>query len=457
VALAVWIVLLTGAVSPSPARAGVFNPQTFTLANGLQGVVIVSRRMPVVTHMIWYRVGAVDEPEGRSGIAHLLEHLMFKGTDRHAEGEFSRIVARHGGNENAFTSHDFTAYFQTVAKERLGLMMGLEADRMRNLVLTEEQVARERQVVLEERLQRVENDPGAILDERADAMLFVNVNYRRPVIGWEHEIRDLELDEVRDFYRRWYTPANAILVVAGDVDVDAVRELAKSTYGTIGAEPPPPRRTLTEPPPVGARRISLADPRVTQPSWDRRYLAPSYRSGAAEHAYPLEVLAEVLGGSTGRLYRDLVVDRGLAVSAGAGYDPAHRGPTAFTVYASPRPGTDLAAIEAAVDRVLAAIVADAGERSIDGDELERAKRRLIAESVYARDSLSTGAHILGEALSIGQTIDEVESWPKAIAAVTRNQVIAAAEFVLRPDRAVTALLTTDGDDGHAAADVPAVR
>jgi zinc protease len=312
-------------------------------------------------------------------------------------------------------------------------------------------------VVLEERLQRVENDPGAILDERADAMLFVNVNYRRPVIGWEHEIRDLELDEVRDFYRRWYTPANAILVVAGDVDVDAVRELAKSTYGTIGAEPPPPRRTLTEPPPVGARRISLADPRVTQPSWDRRYLAPSYRSGAAEHAYPLEVLAEVLGGSTGRLYRDLVVDRGLAVSAGAGYDPAHRGPTAFTVYASPRPGTDLAAIEAAVDRVLAAIVADAGERSIDGDELERAKRRLIAESVYARDSLSTGAHILGEALSIGQTIDEVESWPKAIAAVTRNQVIAAAEFVLRPDRAVTALLTTDGDDGHAAADVPAVR
>ncbi len=437
-----WLAVMVAAVSlmaisAKPARAVVFDPETFTLKNGMQVVVVSNHRVPVVTHMVWYKAGGMDEPPGRGGIAHLLEHLMFKGTETRRPGEFSELVARNGGQENAFTSYDYTGYYQNVAKDRLELVMELEADRMTNLVLTEEQVVPERQVVLEERHQRIDNNPAAVLDERADAMLYLNHPYRRPLIGWEHELTALSVDDVLDFYKHWYAPNNAILVVAGDITAEELRPLAEKHYGVIPAVEPKPRLVLHEPPQKTARRITLRDERVRQPAWNRTFVAPGYRDGATEHAYPLQVLAGILGdGATSRLYRSMVVEDKLAVSAGAWYDPSKRGPAPFALYASPRPGISMEQIEQA----MTAAVDDVLRDGVTEDEVARITTRMVADAVYARDSLSAGARVLGEALAIGLTVDDVEAWPERISAVTKEQVDAAARAVLDGNHSVTALL-----------------
>jgi len=439
-AAVVWI----GAalVPRGDAAAGVFNPETFTLDNGMQVVVVPNHRVPVVTHMVWYRVGAMDEPPGKSGVAHYLEHLMFKGTETPAPGEFSRLVSQSGGRENAFTSQDYTGYFQTVAKEHLATVMELEADRMTNLVLTAEVIEPERQVILEERRQRVDNRPAGLLGEHVSSALFLNHPYRIPVIGWEHEIRALTMDDIVGFYRRFYAPNNAILVVAGDVTAAEVRPLAERFYGPIPAAASPVRAEADEPPQHAARRVVLRDARVGQPAWGRHYLAPGHLSEDSHHAEALDVLAEVLGGgTTSRLYRSLVVDQALAVSAGAYYDPSSRGPARFGIYASPRPGVGMDALEDAVDAELKRILAD----GIVATELERVKARVRANAIYVRDSLSTGARALGAALAVGRTVDDVESWPERMAAVTAEDVAAAAAAVLREERSVTALLLRPDD------------
>ena len=277
---AVLVSLLLACTPAAPALArGLFEPQAFTLNNGLQVVVVTDRRVPVVSHMLWYKVGAADEQEGRSGIAHLLEHLMFKGTPEVPQGEFSRIVARNGGQENAFTSYDYTAFYQNIARDRLELVMRMEADRMHNLTLTDEQVAPEKLVVLEERSQRIDNDPAEILDEEAQAAKFLNHPYRRPVIGWQKEIAALRTADVLEFYRRWYAPNNAVLVVTGDVDAAELRPLAERTYGRIKKVALPARLQLVEPEQRAERRVSLSDARVRQPAWSRSLRAPSYRLG----------------------------------------------------------------------------------------------------------------------------------------------------------------------------------
>jgi zinc protease len=443
---AILLALLIGAtalLASHETRARVFDPKTFSLANGLQVVVVSDHRVPVVSHMIWYKVGAADEPEGRTGLAHLLEHLMFKGTHGIPEGEFSRIVARNGGKENAFTSHDYTAYFQNIAKDRLGLVMGMEADRMTNLMLTEAQVAPEKLVVLEERRMRTDNDPAAVLDEEAQAVRYLNHPYRRPVIGWESEIAALTAAEVLDFYRHWYAPNNAIVVVTGDVTPDEVRPLAERTFGRIAASKVPQRSELQEPPQRTERRVALTDARVRQPSCTRSWDAPSYRYGAVVHAYPLQVLEEILGGgATSRLYRKLVVEQAIAVSADASYEPSRRGPATLAISASPRPGVSLEELERAVADIVREIV-DSG---VTDEEVERAKQRMVASAVYARDSYSTAAHIIGEALAIGQTVDDVEAWPDRVRAVSRRQVEDAARFVLGQPT-VTALLVAGGGPG----------
>ena len=445
--LAVLCALAAMCLSARSAGAKVFDPETFTLANGMQVVVVENHRVPVVTHMVWYKVGGLDEPAGRSGIAHLLEHLMFKGTETRAPGEFSAIVARNGGEENAFTSHDFTGFYQNVAKDRLALVMSLEADRMRNLRLTEAQVVPEKQVVLEERHQRVDNDPGAVLAEQADAVQFFNTNYKRPVIGWEEEVRALSTADVLDFYRQWYHPGNAVLVVAGDVTAEEVRKLAEANYGTIPKSPTPAHLDLAEPTQRSARRVVLRDDRVRQPAWSRSYLAPSYRAGAAEHAYALQVLAELIGGGpTSRLYRALVLDAQVAVSAQAWYDPLRRGPSVFSLYASPRQGAEVGAVEAAVDALIAGIVAE----GITDEELTRAKRRMLAESIYARDSLRTGAQLLGKAYAIGMDAEVIEGWPTRIEAVTRSEVEAAARMIFDANASVTSTLLPADNQKQAA-------
>ncbi|TAN62119.1 MAG: insulinase family protein [Magnetospirillum sp.] len=441
--LSMWgatLLLALSALIAAPAQARLFDPETFTLANGMEVVVIPNHRTPIVSHMVWYKVGAADEVPGKSGLAHLLEHLMFKGTPSVPPGEFSKIVARNGGRDNAFTSSDYTAYFQNVAVDRLDLVMRMEADRMKNLVLDEANFRTELAVVQEERRSRVDNNPAALLAEQMEAALFLNSPYHRPVIGWAREIAGLTLDDALAFYRRWYAPNNAILIIAGDVDAATVRPLAEKYYGGLERADTPARSRTQEPPAHAARRLTLTDARVGQPSWSRLYLAPSDSAGDKTLAAPLEVLAEVVGGgATSRLFRTLVVERGLAASASAAYDPTALDLSTFRIGVTPRPGVALDKLEALVDQELARIVKD----GIPADEVTRAKARLVAGSAYARDSLHTGARVLGEALATGQSVAEVESWPDRIDAVTPERVAAAAAQVLDIRASVTGLLLPD--------------
>ncbi len=407
----------------------------FTLANGLELLVIPDLRTPVVTHMIWYRVGSADEEHGKSGLAHFLEHLMFKGTAKNPPGRFSETLALLGGQENAFTSQDYTAYFQRVARERLDTVMAFEADRMTGLVLTDANVLSEREVVLEERRSRTDNDPGAQLGEAAQAALFVNHPYGRPVIGWEHEIRALNREEALAFYRRFYAPNNAVVVVAGDVSPEEVRALAEKSYGRIERRPDlHPRARPSEPEPRTHRRVVLADPRVQQPALSRTYLAPAYRTAKPGEAEALDVLAHILGdGSISRLYRTLVVEKIIAVNAGAWYSGMALDAGRFGVHASPRPGTSLEELEAAVDMVIAEVAAN----GITEAELARTKTRLVADVIYAQDSQATLARMYGAGLVTGLSLDQIRTWPDRIRAVSAESVRNAAITWLDLRRAVT--------------------
>ena len=417
-------------------------PATFTLGNGLQVVVIPDHRTPVVTQMIWYKVGSADETPGKSGLAHFLEHLMFKGTAKHPAGEFSQTVLKVGGNENAFTSTDYTGYFQRVPRDQLGRMMEFEADRMTGLVLKDENVLPERDVVLEEYNMRVANNPDARLTEQIMAALYLNHPYGRPVIGWHHEIEKLNREDALAFYRRFYAPNNATLIIAGDVDAADVRKLAEQTYGPIPAQPSiaPHRIRPQEPTPAAPRSVTLADPRVEQPIVKRYYLVPSAVTASPEQTAALEVLAQLLGsGSNSYLYRALVVDQSLAVSANAGYQGTAIDPTQFMVAAAPKPGVDFAQIDKAIDEVIAKLRQD----TVSAENLERAKTQLVAQAIYAQDSQATLARWYGAALTVGLTVNDIRSWPDRVRAVTAEQVREAARTWLVPNRSVTGYLIKD--------------
>jgi zinc protease len=417
-------------------------PATFTLPNGLQVLVIPDHRTPVVTQMIWYKVGSADETPGKSGLAHFLEHLMFKGTSKHPAGEFSQTVLRIGGNENAFTSTDYTGYFQRVPREQLAKMMEFEADRMTGLILKDENVLPERDVVLEEYNMRVANNPEARLTEQIMAALYLNHPYGRPVIGWHPEIEKLGREDALAFYRRFYAPNNAILVIAGDVEVGDVRPMVEQTFGPVAPQPAIPARRLRpqEPEPVAPRTVTLADARVEQPSVKRYYLVPSAATAAAGESAALEVLAQLMGnGSNSYLYRALVVDRPLAVSASAGYQGTSLDPSQFVISASPKPGVDFSQIEQVIDGVMA----DIGQNPVRAEDLERVKTQLIAEAIYAQDNQATLARWYGAALSSGLSIEDIRTWPERIRAVTAEQVRAAAQKWLDKKRSVTGYLIKD--------------
>ncbi|GGH11717.1 peptidase M16 [Alsobacter metallidurans] len=429
------------AASSAPAHGEGPQVSDFKLANGLEVVVIPDHRTPVVTHMIWYRNGSADDPIGKSGIAHFLEHLMFKGTASHPQGEFSNIVAELGGQENAFTSLDYTAYYQRVAKEHLGAMMELEADRMSNLVLSDDVVAPERDVVLEERRMRVETDPGAQLGESVASALFTHHPYGIPIIGWMHEIEKLDRTDALDFYKRFYTPENAILVVAGDVTADEVRALAETTYGRVPAHGQAPNRQRPQEPETRAyRRVSLADPKVEQPSLQQAFLAPSYSTAEPGDAEALDVLTQILGAhATGRLHRRLVMEKRVAVAAGAWYQGTAVDRTRVVLYAVPRPGVSLEDLETEIEATVADLVAN----GVDAKELERAKTRLIADTVYAQDSQASLARIYGSTLATGGRVQDVARWPQDIETVTAEAVRQAAARWLPPRRCVSGYLVKD--------------
>ncbi len=431
--------LLALSVTPPAlaAEKGVFFPESFTLDNGMQVVVIPNRRVPVVTHMVWYKVGAADEERGVSGIAHFLEHLMFKGTDAVPPGAFSRIVAKNGGRDNAFTSYDYTAYYQNVARDRLEMVMRMEADRMANLKLTDAVVYPERDVIIEERRQRVENEPADRIGEQINATMFVHHPYGTPVIGWPQEMSSLTREEAEHFYKTWYAPNNAILVVSGDVSAEELKPLAERYYGALPWRPVPERHRVSEPPITAERRVTLRDAEVRQPSVRRSWIAPSHRIDPKGQVYALQVLGEIMsGGSTSRLYRSLVVEQKIATSAWLGYNPSAWDMGTLTVGATPAAGVTMERLETA----LWAEIAKAVDSGVTDEEVATARKRMLAEAAYARDSLTGPAQSLGAALATGQSLDDVENWPVRIDAVTAAQVNAAAKAVLSQTNHVTGLL-----------------
>ena len=417
-------------------------PATFTLDNGLQVVVIPDHRTPVVTQMIWYKVGSADETPGKSGLAHFLEHLMFKGTSKHPAGEFSQTVLKIGGNENAFTATDYTGYFQRVPRDHLAAMMEFEADRMTGLILKDENVLPERDVVLEEFNMRVANNPEARLSEQIMAALYLNHPYGRPVIGWRQEIEKLDREDALAFYKRFYAPNNATLVIAGDVEAKDVRPMAERTFGAVARQPAiaANRMRPQEPIPAGPRTVTLADPRVEQPGVRRSYLVPSAATAAAGESPALDVLAQLMGnGSNSYLYRALVIDRPLAITASAGYQGTSLDDTQFTISVSPKPGVEFSAVEQTIDSV----IADVGKNAVRAEDLERVKTQLIAEAIYAQDNQATLARWYGGAVTTGLSVDDIRSWPDRIRAVTAEQVRQAAQKWLDKNRSVTGYLIKD--------------
>ena len=417
-------------------------PATFTLGNGMRVVVIPDHRTPVVTQMVWYKVGSADETPGKSGLAHFLEHLMFKGTAKHPVGEFSQTVLRIGGNENAFTSTDYTGYFQRVSRDKLATIMEFEADRMTGLVLKDENVLPERDVVLEEYNMRVANSPDARLSEQIMAALYLNHPYGRPVIGWHSEIEKLDREDALAFYKRFYAPNNATLVIAGDVDATEIRPTIERTYGAIPAQPAigAPRIRPKEPEPAGPRTVTLADPRVEQNSLRRYYLVPSATTAAAGESPALDVLAQLIGGgSNSYLYRALVIDKPLAINAGAGYQGTALDSSQFMISATPRPGVEFADIEKTID----AVIGEVATNAVPAADLERVKTQLVAEAIYAQDNQATLARWYGAALTTGLSVEDIRSWPDRVKAVTAAQVRDAAQKWLDKKRSVTGYLIKD--------------
>lgn len=412
---------------------------TFTLDNGMDVVVLEDHRAPVVVQMVWYRVGAGEEPLGKSGIAHFLEHLLFKGTDDMAAGEFSETVALNGGSDNAFTSWDYTAYFQRVAADRLDLMMRMEADRMRDLEMTEQDVATERDVVLEERNQRVDSDPGALFREQRQAAQFLNHPYGIPIIGWRHEIEQLNRDDAFAFYQRYYAPNNAILIVAGDVQPDEVRAMAETHYGPIAPTVDLPARVRPgEPPQLSERRLSFSDPRVAQPYVTRTYLAPERDSGDQQEAAKLTMLSELLGGNgaTSVLGQKLQFETEQAIYTSAYYDGTSLDNATFGLVIVPTPEFTLEQAEAALDAAVAEFLTE----GVDPEQFARLKMQLRASRIYAEDNIESLARRYGTGLTSGLTVADIEAWPELLQAVTAEEVMDAAQRIFDKRKAVTGWL-----------------
>jgi zinc protease len=441
--LLVPFAMLAATLTAAMARAEVVT--AFTLDNGMEVVVIEDHRAPVVTHMVWYRIGSADEPVGVSGVAHFLEHLMFKATETMESGEFSATVAANGGDDNAFTSYDYTAYFQRIAADRLPLMMQMEADRMNNLALTPEDIETERQVIIEERNQRTESNANALAREQIQAAQFLNHRYGVPIIGWMHEMEALQMEDTLAIYDRYYAPNNAILVVAGGVFPDDVRALAEQYYGVIPAEPGVPERIRSEEPPQRAeRRLIYEDARVSDDYLIRSYLAPERDSGAQETAAALVYLSEILGGSsfTSVLGTKLTFESDIALFTGAGYDGLSLDDTTFAISVVPAEGVSLADAEAAMDRAITEFRAE----GIDPDQLERIRVQLRASEIYARDDVDGLARRYGAALTQGLTVADVQAWPEILQAVTAEDILAAADQIFDINQSVTAYVIASREE-----------
>lgn len=416
------------------AHAGVYER---TLKNGLKVVVKEDHRAPVLVQQIWYKAGSMDEPSGVTGVAHVLEHMMFKGTKAVPAGEFSRQIAAAGGRENAFTSYDYTAYFQQLHQSKLALAMRLESDRMLNLQLSAAEFAKEVKVVMEERRWRTDDDAQSLLQEQLLANIYQQHPYRHPVIGWMSDLEALGVNDARAWYRRWYVPNNATLVVAGDVDAQSVFALAEKYYGRIPARALPMRRDFLEPAQMGIRRLVVKAP-AELPQIIMAYHAPVIRDSRQDwKPYALEILAGVLdGNASARLNQHLVREQQVASGVGAGYDSIARGPGLFTLEATPSAGKTVADVEAALRAEITALI----EAGVNDGELRRVKAQVTASEVYKQDSLFYQAMQIGQLESIGLGHQAIPQMLAGLQAVTAEQVRAVAAEFLRDDNLTVAVL-----------------
>ena len=419
-----------------PAQAEI-RIETFHLKNGMEVIVVPNHRVPAVSHTIWYKVGAGDDPEGKSGLSHYLEHMMFQGTKRFPDDAYSRTISALGGQNNAFTGHDFTAYYVNIARDKLPQVMDMEANRMRNLNPLQDDFSRERDVIIEERRLTLENKPVSVLSEQMDAALYLNHPYHISVIGYKHEMAGLTGEDVMAHYRKFYHPANALLVVAGDITAKQLKPLAEKYYGGITPGKKVKREWTSEPPQIAERRVVLRDANVTQAGWYRNYLAPSLVTGETKHAIPLSVLAQIWGGGeTSRFYQSLVVKQKLAVAAGASYSAVRRGPSELSFYALPTEGTSMNDLEKAMEKEIADALASTPSEA----EITRAKTQLKAEEIFARDSLEGVAQQVGAVRTLGLSLDYITGWPAMVEAVTVPQMMEAAKAVILPEASVTGWL-----------------
>jgi zinc protease len=411
----------------------------FRLDNGLKLIVKEDHRAPVMVSQVWYKVGSSYEHDGITGVSHVLEHMMFKGTEKHPAGEFSRIIADNGGEENAFTSQDYTAYFQTMEKSRLPVSFEMEADRMRNLALPEDEFMKEVQVVMEERRMRTEDNPQSLTYERFNATAFTSSPYRIPVIGWMDDLESLRIDDLKSWYQQWYAPNNATVVVVGDVDPDAVYALAQRYFGPLKPSeirPVKPRQEVAQ---LGSKRIKVKAP-AELPYLIMGYKVPVVLSTAPElswEPFALEVLAGVLdGGTSARLESELVRGQALATSVGAGYDAYDRLQTLFVFSGTPSSGKSVVDLEKGLRQQLKRL----RETPVNRQELDRVKAKIRADKVYEQDSIFYQAMQIGIMETIGLSWKELDRYYEHLDAVTPEQVQAVARKYLTDDRLTVAEL-----------------
>ncbi len=419
--------------------------QETILDNGIKLVVLENRRAPVITHMVWFRAGAADEPRGVSGVAHYLEHMMFKGAKGLKDGEYSETVQRYGGKYNAFTGQDYTAYYVTVAARHINEIMALESKRLQHLQPERDSFVNEREVVVEERRMRTENHPSARLREITRATLFRNHPYRFPVIGWKHEMLGLTYEDVMAFYYRFYRPDNAVIVMAGDINMSEAKALAMQHFGEWKAPdgtPKPDRNWVEEPPRETSEYVTLTGEDIAKESWSRMYVAPSFGGMTdVKKIMTRVVLAELLGGSKSSLmHQDLVVNTKKATSASASYDAFARGPGVFSASITPAEGVTLDETEAAYMALLKGVIS----KGVSDDSLLRTKNRLKAETIYARDGIENMAFLFGQLvmLDMGETF--FNGWGAHIDAVEEEDVIEAMREQLLYAESVTGRLLPDG-------------
>lgn len=437
-ALLACILLLFSAGSTAPALAT--DPPTvheYSFDNGMKLLVKEDHRAPVVVSQVWYKVGSSYEHDGITGLSHALEHMMFKGTKKHAGGEFSRIVSENGGRENAFTGRDYTTYFQQLEKSRLAISFELEADRMRNLALPSDEFAKELKVVQEERRLRTEDNPEALTEEQFNAAAFVTSPYHHPVIGWMNDLDAMQIGDLKNWYHTWYAPNNATLVVAGDVDPAAVYKLARKYFGALKPSRMPVQKPRKEIEQNGERRLTVKAP-AQLPYLVMGYKVPVLRTAADDsEVYALEVLAGILdGGDSARIPKHLVRDRQIASNAGAGYSPYSRLDDLFTLDGTPAQGHDIAELEQALRQQ----VQQLHDEPVTAEELDRIKSQVIASDVYQRDSTFYQAMQLGMLETVGLDWRLADSYVDRVRAVTAEQVQAVARKYLIPDHLTVAVL-----------------